>query len=131
MKPILALAALLLTACGRTSTAAAAPDAQWLLGRWVLAQGSRERSLAACDSHSAIFYSADGTYSLWEEDGRWKLQGDRLTETATSANPDAQPVDVEIGRTFSSRVERLGADEMRKRYEDGTSRTFFRCPASR
>lgn len=121
---LLALLALGLPAPG----AAAPPSRDWLVGTWILIEREADRDLDLCDSGLPITYRADGTYSLFEETGVWRLRGRRLTETATAATAAGDPADVEIGRPYRSRIARVGPDEMRKRFADGARMTLLRCP---
>lgn len=127
--PLIALS-LALAACTTTRPAMpAGPDLRpWLAGTWLLLEEDGDRSLVACNSGLPIAYAPDGTYSLFEESGRWSLSGDRLTETATEASDGTDPADVAIGRPFVSRIERVGPNEMRKTLHDGTVMTLLRCP---
>lgn len=103
------------------------PTPQWLDGVWlVMLKG--ERDLAACASGLPIAYSADGTYNMWEESGVWRLEGNRLIETATEAHDTVDPSEVALGRRFVNRIERISENEMRKTLEDGTRMILRRCP---
>jgi hypothetical protein len=84
---------------------------------------------ASCASGLPISYDLRGTYSLFDESGTWRLEGDRLSETATEAHEDViEPTEVQIGVTFVSRIQRRGRDMFRKTFADGRTETFRRCP---
>ncbi len=120
---------LLLLASGCAAMPASSSGSGWLVGTWLMMESPRDRDLVACASGLPIAYAADGTYSMWEESGTWRLAGDRLTETATEANTDiVGPEEVEIGRPYSSRIRRIGRDAFTKTYLDGATETFRRCP---
>jgi hypothetical protein len=135
MKRLLCLApALLLAACATTQPAArqtpAGPTAQWLVGTWLMIDDPSEHPVA-CASGLPIAYSRDGRYTLFEESGTWRLEGERLTETATEIHDGADPAEVALGRPIVSRIERTGPDALRKTFADGSKATFLRCPKPR
>lgn len=123
----LALVLSLLAAGCATVPRADMPDANWLEGVWLLIDDETAFP-GDCPSGLPIRYHADGTYSLFEEAGVWRLSGDRLTETATSASESAEPGSVSIGLPFRSRIIRIGPGEMRKTFADGSTSTLRRCP---
>jgi hypothetical protein len=119
------LPALLLAGCATVERPL--PTPQWLDGSWlVMLKG--ERDTAACASGLPIAYSADGTYTMWEESGVWILENNRLIEMATEAHDHVDPAEVALGRRFVNRIERLGEDRMRKTLEDGSRQILRRCP---
>lgn len=122
--PVLAAAGLL---AGCATAPHRAPTAQWLAGIWLMLGEEIEHPLA-CASGLPIRYSADGTYGLFEENGIWRLDGDRLTETATEITEVGDPEGAQIGVPYVSRIARRGRDEFRKTYADGAVETFRRCP---
>lgn len=129
MKRIVPLAvALLVAGCATAPPSSSAPTGRWFAGTWLMMEDAGEHGLAACASGLPIRYPADGTYRLWEESGTWRLDGDRLTETAAEANDMVDPAVVAVGVPHVSRIERAGPDRFRKTYEDGATRTFLRCP---
>jgi hypothetical protein len=108
---------------------ASPPDPAWLSGSWLLIKEESDRDLAACASGLPIAYNADGTYTLFEESGTWRLTGDKLVEVATEVHEDvASAEEVALGKEYVSRIERLGPDEMRKLFADGVTMTLLRCP---
>ncbi len=122
---LLPLAILLLAGC---STTGPRSEASWLVGTWLMMSEDLEFPLA-CSSGLPIQYDSRGTYHLFDQDGRWRLQGDRLTETAQRLHPTAEPESSsEIGRPYVSRLERQGPDAFRKTFVDGSSELFRRCP---
>lgn len=129
MRTILTLgAATLLAACATTARppaadATAAPTAAWLVGTWVLLQPGVDFP-ADCGSGLPITYLPNGTYSMSEEQGRWRLRGDRIEETAT----DVEGEENHVGVTIRNGIRRVGPDEMEKRFEDGSTGTLRRCP---
>jgi hypothetical protein len=132
MKRFLYLApVLLLAACAATPRSTmpgtAVPTAAWLAGTWLMMDDDLEHPIS-CNSGLPIGYSRDGRYTLFEESGTWRLQGERLTETATEVHDGADPAEVALGRPIVSRIERMGPDSLRKTFADGSKATFLRCP---
>jgi hypothetical protein len=128
-------AALLLAACATTPPPAASQSqagaaADWLAGTWLMIGDGVEHP-GGCNSGLPIGYSRDGRYTLFEESGTWRLQGERLTETATEVHDGADPAEVALGRPVVSRVQRTGPDSFRKTFTDGSKATFLRCPKAR
>ena len=120
---------LLLGACATLpQDAASGPTADWLAGTWLVIENDAERDLVACASGLPIAYRVGGTYSMWEEEGTWRLEGGRLTEIATQVNDGTDPAEVAIGRPFVSRIERVGPNEMRKYPAASNAMTLLRCP---
>ncbi len=103
----------------------------WLAGSWLMMEDGANFPLS-CASGLPIRYLPDGAYRLMEERGVWRLQGDRLTETILQTNEAGPPEEeVEIGRPYESRIERMGPDSFRKSFADGDSVLFRRCPEPR
>lgn len=118
-------AVLLLSACATVPD----PGAGQLAGTWVMMADDLEFPLA-CASGLPITYAPDGTYGLLEERGTWRLEGDRLIETATEATPDAtEGAAIEIGVPYRSTLRWIDRDAFRKTFADGSVETFRRCPA--
>jgi hypothetical protein len=94
-----------------------------LVGIWLpLSPG--DKFPIACESDAPIRYSSDGTYRVQEGVGSWRLQGDRLTETAPASNGR-----VKSGRSYVSRIAWDGSDKIVKTMPDGRRVTLRRCPA--
>jgi hypothetical protein len=128
MKLLALLLAAATTACAATP-ALERPSGAWLVGVWAMMETAGDRDMGHCASGLPISYAPDGTYALFEESGIWRLEGDRLTETATQAHEDvASPEEVQIGRPFTSRLRALGPDAFAKHYADGSTEIFRRCP---
>lgn len=129
MRTALALgAAALLAACATTTARSPAADssaatAAWLVGTWVLLQPGVDFP-EDCGSGLPITYLPDGTYAMTEEQGRWRLRGDRIEETATAVEGE----DNHVGVTIRNGIRRAGPDEMVKTFEDGSTGTLRRCP---
>lgn len=123
----MATLAILLAGCAASP---AAPSANWLHGSW-LAQAEGERSLSACVGGSAVSYFADGSFTHWEWSGRWRLDGDQLTEIATLDHEIIPPEEVPINKPMTSRIERIDANEMSLWPDGGEAVTYLRCPAVR
>ncbi|HEX8192633.1 MAG TPA: hypothetical protein VF552_07000 [Allosphingosinicella sp.] len=127
MKGALALGvAALLSACATTG-AGTAPTPQWLVGSWLMMDPG-ERNLVACASFAPIGYEADGDYVLFDERGTWRLDGDRLTETATEVDDPQAPGASAIGQPQTSRIARTGRDSFVKTFASGGRAIFRRCP---
>ena len=120
------LAALLLAGCA-TTPRRQSHGGHWLVGTWLMLAEDIEHPLA-CASGLPIAYAPSGTYQLFDESGRWRLDGDRLTEIATEITDPGEEGVPEIGRLYVSRIERRGPDEFRKTFADGNTETFRRCP---
>ncbi len=119
------LTAVLVAGCATTPQQTRDPN--WLVGTWLMLDDEIEYPLA-CASGLPIAYAADHTYRLFEESGRWRLDGDRLTETATEISDPGDEASPEIGRAYVSRIERRGPNEFRKTFADRNIETFRRCP---
>lgn len=130
MKRVTILALVLLVAgCATPPRPGAGARAQWLPGVWLVMESEQDRSLLACASGLPIRYKADGTYVLFEESGVWRLDGNRLTETATEASEQGDPAEVQIGRPHVSTLQRIDPDSFLKTFADGGRALFRRCPA--
>ncbi|MXQ14100.1 hypothetical protein [Microvirga makkahensis] len=105
---------------------AAASPAGKLRGRW-LGLHRRVRFPLGCDSGEPVFYSQDGKYMTEGVIGTWRLQGNRLTETATEIAEPGEPG--AIGRPHVSRIAWEGPDKFVKTFPDGSRMTFRRCPS--
>jgi hypothetical protein len=104
------------------------PSRSWLAGGWVLMDGALEYPLA-CGSHGPITYAANGKYHTWGEAGIWRLDGEVLTETMTGFEQlhiDRQSADV--GKPYVSKLHWISRDRFLKRFADGTTSEFRRCP---
>jgi hypothetical protein len=98
-----------------------------LAGGWIFI-AKNTRFPDACEGDSGITYKADGTYEMLEESGRWRLKGDRLTETPTKAHEAApQPGSVKVGQSFTSRLQWQRPDTFTKTFP-GYKVTLRRCP---
>ncbi|MDQ8756437.1 hypothetical protein RCO27_09365 [Sphingosinicella sp. LHD-64] len=121
---LLVIPALLLAGCATTSGPSSTP---WLSGLWIGMEEGVEYPLA-CASGLPIRYLAGGRYEIFEERGTWRLDGDRLTETATEATGAGDEGTPEIGRPYVSRIARDGDGAFVKTYADGAQTRFRRCP---
>ncbi len=130
MKCCWLVVALLLPACapGPVVSSDASPSREWLIGHWIVSDDGSRR---ACQGDTGVRYAADGTYNLLEEVGVWRLEGDRLSETATKATEVAAPGEVEVGRTVLSRIRRQAPDEMVKTLAEESTLLLLRCPTRR
>jgi hypothetical protein len=91
----------------------------WLAGRWKAGDG-------ACGAGEAFFtLEADGRYALAEEQGRWTLNGDRLTIEVTRASSDSG---TEAGQRNTTTVRRIGPDEAEFIPQGQTPIRVVRCP---
>ena len=120
MRKALLLAAIGLTAACAT-TRPATPVQSWLTGSWLVVDGGT-RFPEGCESDAPIHYDAHGTYSMEDEIGTWRLDGDRLTERPTGGETAG------VDRPHASTVARTGPDGFRKTFADGHALSFRRCP---
>jgi hypothetical protein len=76
--------------------------AAWLVGTWSFE--------AECATDFAVHYNADGSVENSGEGGRWKLDGDTITETITERFEMGgdEPQKVEPAEVRSYKVERVG-----------------------
>jgi hypothetical protein len=119
---------ILLGACIGGQRNGSASFSERLHGTWLAVEGRSDRDLTACSSGLPISYALDGTYSLFEESGRWRLHGATLTETSTEAHEDViDPAEVEIGKPFRSTIRWLTRDSFIKTYSDGRQEIYRRC----
>ena len=117
--PALFGAAALIAGC---ATAATTPARDWLVGSWLRISESDDYP-RLCDSGLPIHYFPDGTWRVFEGDGTWRLEGDRLIETTLDTTAD------ELPPPSTSRIVRIGPDEFRVIRSNGAAATFRRCPA--
>ena len=125
MKHFAALILLTLAVCNGSSRE---PGSLSLPGEWVMMGDDIEFPLA-CGSHGPITYTADGKYVLWGETGTWRLEGRSLTEAMTGFDPlhvDRSAED--IGKPEVSTLTWIDPDRFSKRFADGSTREFVRCP---
>ena len=101
-----------------------------LVGAW-LAIDPPIRFPDGCEGDTGIYYKPDGTYETLEQSGTWRLDGDRLTETATHAHEAVEPGAVKIGQSFVSRIRWEGPDEFVKAFANDHSLVLRRCPITR
>lgn len=99
----------------------AAPTAAWLAGRW---QSDGPGQCGAGDS--AFTLEPGGRYAFMEEQGRWALEGDRLTIEVTQQSSDSG---TEAGQRNSVEVRMLGQDEAEWRPQNQPPIHMYRCPA--
>jgi hypothetical protein len=116
---------LLVCACATTGPEREGDLRAWIVGQWLLMEPDLQFP-QSCRTDLPIDYRADGTYQMLGESGVWRLEGDRLREGATAAE---EPAMSRVGTTVVNRIERLGRDRMRKRFEDGGTAILRRCPA--
>ena len=85
---------------------------EWLRGTWLQTASPDDLSRVACNSGTTITYETDGTTSFFEGGGRWRLDGDRLTETLTEVYESGDPEMLkDIERPSTTRIRRVGPDE--------------------
>lgn len=85
-----------------------------LVGTWAHVDRQTEpRPLEDCETDFAISYSADGTFSGYEESGTWRVEGDHLYETVTETWDMADALNVRRAQdpeTSQSRLEWISAN---------------------
>ncbi|MFL6750052.1 MAG: hypothetical protein ACJ8FC_01355 [Sphingomicrobium sp.] len=107
------------------------PQQPALAGEWVMMGDVLEYPLA-CGSHGPITYRSDGRYFIWGESGTWRLDGDVLSETLTSVDAlhgDRSTAD--IGKPMVSTIQWIDRARFSKRFADGSTNEFRRCPEIR
>lgn len=88
------------------------PTKAWLEGTWLQSASGDDLSREACNSGTAVTYAPDGTTSFFEGTGRWRLDGEMLTETLTEVHETGTPeMRQELGRASTVRIRRVGPDE--------------------
>lgn len=102
---------------------------EWLVGTWIWASEGGAPDYSECSGPLAIRYAAGGRYSLTAEEGRWRVDGNRLTETAARVDRNAWGnAAPPVGVPQVSRIRRLTRDSFRKEYRRGSPAIFYRCP---
>lgn len=128
MRKLALAGALLLGACATTPRTAPAAPASWIVGTWLLTEPGVDFP-AACASGLPIRYHADGRYSMVEETGTWRLEGDRLITTLRDVTEAGDRANLSrIGQQDVATVQRLGPDTMRTRFAAGGEAILRRCP---
>lgn len=99
-----------------------------LTGEWDWMDGHSEFP-KVCGSHGTIQYLPNGKYTLWGEEGIWRLERSVLTETMTDFDPvhvDRSPGD--IGKQHIANLEWVDRNTFLKRTANGEVLAFRRCP---
>ena len=130
MRPVRLVASIfviLLAGCagaGSSLPRARLPTQAWLVGYWVPA-GEH------CDSDAGVGFSADGTWSVFEEEGSWHLDGDRLVSLTTRRGEPGAPEEyvAPIERN-EARIEISGANRYISHRANGEVVELRRCPKS-
>lgn len=120
------LLSLLTAVLANYQVASAAPSRSQLVGVWVLIESDTSFP-AACASGLPITYLATGTYNLFEETGTWKLEGSKLTETATELFEPSEEDEDTVGQPFVSTIEWQGRNALLKTFADGSTYVMRRC----
>ncbi len=103
-----------------------AATAAWLEGIWLLDAKPDDVARGACNSGTTVRYHADGSITSFDTDGRWRLVGDRLTETVVALlDGGAEPTPVRE-KPYTVRLLRIGPDEGAAR-SGGRWRAMLRC----
>jgi hypothetical protein len=109
---------------GSSLPGARLPTKPWLVGFWVPA-GEH------CDSDAGVRFGADGTWSVFDEEGSWHLDGNRLISLTTRrGEPGAAEEKVTPIERNEARVEILGADRYISHRANGEVMELRRCPKS-
>jgi hypothetical protein len=104
----------------QAENASAELSSAWLAGRWQAGEAG------ACGAGDTYFdLQPNGRYSFMEEQGRWSLEGDRLTIEVTHASSDSG---TEVGQRNTTRVKRLGDNEAEWTREGAQPLRVTRCP---
>ena len=124
----LALAAIISGCAGAIGTATNLPSAAqaWLVGYWVSAGEN-------CESDAGVRFSADATWSAYESEGTWKLDGNLLFSLTMKrwGDPGEPETTLVPPERNQERIERSGANSYRS--HRGTSEVveMKRCPDER
>lgn len=103
------------------------PTKEWLRGTWLQTASPDDLLRGAYNSGTTITYETDGTTSFFEGRGRWRIDGDRLTETFTEVYESGDPkILQDVGRPSTTRVRRVGPDEGAMQVE-GKWEPMLRC----
>lgn len=95
-------------------------SAAWLAGRW---QAEGPDQCGAGDTK--LNFEPDGRYAFMEEQGRWSLEGDRLTIEVTQASSDSG---TGAGERNTSIVRAIGPNEAEFQSEGQPAIRVYRCP---
>lgn len=98
-----------------------------LVGIWAPVTVNVDDS-SICSGDTGIQYFSDGTYETLYQLGNWRLDGDKLTETATEATDAAEPDSIKIGHPIATRVRWQGPDTIVITGADGQQMKLRRCP---
>jgi hypothetical protein len=102
-----------------------------LAGEWDWTDGHSEFP-KVCGSDGTVQYHLDGSYTLWGEAGKWRLDSDALTEAMTGF--DSLHVDrpaEDIGKAYVSTIKWVDQNTFLKRRADGSELAFRRCPSQK
>jgi hypothetical protein len=117
MRPLpLLICCAVLTSCGEERSG------DWLEGRWAVDR-------QACDS-AWLTYRRDGTWGDYLQQGRWRRDGLNLRTSVTQvlvALPRRHFRAIDHSLCHSERLQRVGDDEVRTTWEDGTTHRLIRC----
>jgi len=125
MKRLAMLAILILAGSPGAAKRADPHHPGWMVGEWVWLNPGEHYAPADCGADHNAIYHANGRYVFMDAAGRWRIDGDHLIETMTSAGGTGDPAD--IGKPRVMRIARLGVGRLRVRAR--SSGTMVRCPA--
>lgn len=105
----------------QTSNAAVPLTASWMAGTWDVAGG--------CEGDGGETFSANHTWGRWAVEGRWSLQGNRLTVVEMMQVADTEsgePEAITPHKRITSEILNATADSFDQR-KDGQTHRMVRC----
>ena len=92
----------------------------WLVGAWV-------EETQNCESDAGINYRADGTWSAYETNGTWRLEGSTLVSVVTERSWGGAETPVRVAEPSAHRIQIVGPNAYKALWERGSA-IYLRCP---
>lgn len=99
------------------------PTSEWLQGIWLMNATPDDTSRGRCNSGATDTYNSDGSIDTFDYRGRWKLEGDKLTETIVETFSG----NIKVGTSWTIKIQRLGPNEGSAKDDTGWQ-PMLRCP---
>lgn len=106
---------------GTPHVSSAVPGKAWLTSSWV------DQKETCATARNVLRYLPDGTYTFYDEVGRWELVGSTLSLTQAAIVNDAGVRMEQPRATVHLKAERLPDDGLRVIWPRGDVYTFHRC----